>query len=52
MELKFDGLAKSSQADHPPTKYQQVTYLSAAVEGVFTKPSNLGLFFLFFAQKV
>ncbi|MCB2183877.1 MAG: phosphate/phosphite/phosphonate ABC transporter substrate-binding protein [Desulfobulbaceae bacterium] len=39
----LDGFAKSSQADHPPTQYQQVTYLSAAVEGVFTKPSNLNL---------
>ncbi|MCB2183371.1 MAG: hypothetical protein KQH63_15160 [Desulfobulbaceae bacterium] len=41
--IKIDGLAKSSQADHPPTQYQQVTYLSAAVEGVFTKPSKLKL---------
>ncbi|MCB2182783.1 MAG: hypothetical protein KQH63_12190 [Desulfobulbaceae bacterium] len=42
--MKIDDLAKSSEADHPPTQYQQVTYVSAAVEGFFTKPSKLDIY--------
>ncbi|MCB2183570.1 MAG: hypothetical protein KQH63_16165 [Desulfobulbaceae bacterium] len=38
---KSDNLAKSPEADHPPTQYQQVTHVPAAVERVFTKPSKV-----------
>ncbi|MCB2182529.1 MAG: hypothetical protein KQH63_10915 [Desulfobulbaceae bacterium] len=36
MKTNFDEVAKSPEADHPPTKYQQLTHVPAAVEEFFT----------------